>query len=154
MIHTRRCPPPFFHAGVCAAAVLGGRRPPPTAGRRQRLPGRAWQARPQEGHVPGHHVQEAHRTGHFITAQEAAIAFAQLKEDLELGMPLKQRRESQLLPPPAAAPKERRVGVYLGELLRLQQCVVPTVACALLSQQQTAAAVTRGVTVAYAEPNP
>ena len=94
-----------------------------------------------------------HRTGHFDTAQEAAIAYSQIKEDLNLGMPsLQQQKMKPATPATAAAPKERRVGVFVGELLRQQQCNVPTVACALLSQQQAGAAAARGVAVAYAEP--
>ena len=96
-------------------------------------------------------VHLMHLRGLFDTAQEAAIAYAQLKEDIELGMPLPKRRETQPSPATAAAPKERRVGIFLGELLRQQRTLVPIVACALLSQQQAAAAAARGVAVAYAE---
>ena len=96
--------------------------------------------------------RKGHRTRLFDTEQEAAIAFAQLKEDIELGMPLPLRQKKQQPPAIVAAPKERRVGGYLGELLRLQPCVVPTVACVLLSRQQAAAAAARGVAVAFAEP--
>ena len=54
--------------------------------------------------------------------------------------------------PPAntAARKKVEVGTYLGHLLRLPQAGIPTVACALLSQQEAAEAVARGVAVAYA----
>ena len=96
-----------------------------------------------------------HRTAHFDTAQEAAIAYSQMKEDLKLGMPsLQQQQTKQRSPATAAATKKREVGVFLGELLRLQQPIIPTVACALLSSQQAAAAAARGVAVAYAEPIP
>ena len=97
--------------------------------------------------------KKKNRTGHFDTAQEAAIAYSQMKEDLKLGMPsLQQQQQKPATPATAAAPKERRVGVFIGELLRQQRCIIPTVACALLSSQQAAAAAARGVAVAYAEP--
>jgi hypothetical protein len=50
-----------------------------------------------------------------------------------------------------AASKKAEVGVYLGHLLQPPRPVVPTVAGALLSPQQAAAAVARGVAVAYAD---
>ena len=37
-----------------------------------------------------------------------------------------------------AASKKKEVGVYLGELLRQQRAVVPTVACVLLLPHQAA----------------
>ena len=54
--------------------------------------------------------------------------------------------------PPAgtAAPKKVEVGTYLGHLLRLPRAGIPPVVCALLSQQEAAEAVARGVAVAYA----
>ena len=59
--------------------------------------------------------KKKHRTGHFDTAQEAAIAYSQMTEDLNLGMqPLQQQRKKAATPATAAAPKERRVGVFLG----------------------------------------
>ena len=97
--------------------------------------------------------KKQHRTALFDTAQEAAIAFAQLKEDLELGMPLPQRpKKSTSSPATIEVSKKSEVGTYLGHLVRLvpPQLVVPTVACALLSQQQAADAAARGVAVAYA----
>ena len=39
----------------------------------------------------------------------------------------------------------------LGDLLQQPRPVVPTVACGLLSREQAAAAVARGVAVAYAD---
>ena len=91
-----------------------------------------------------------HRTKLFGTALEAAIAFAQLNEDIELGM-LEQRGQKKAKSPETdAASKKKRYGVYLGHLLQLPRPVVPTVACALLSQQQAADAVARGVPVAMA----
>ena len=55
----------------------------------------------------------------------------------------------------AAACGQRRaekveVGTYLGHLLRLPWAGIPPVECALLSQQEAAEAVARGVAVAYA----
>ena len=50
-----------------------------------------------------------------------------------------------------AAPKKLEAGVFLGDLLRRQRAAVPTVRAVLLSQQQAAAAVARGVAVAYAD---
>ena len=95
--------------------------------------------------------RKQHRTAHFDTPQEAAIALAQLREDLELGM-LEERGAQK--PQPAAKngeSRKREVGIYLGELLRQQRVVVPVVACVLLSPQQAAAAVARGVAVSYAD---
>ena len=82
---------------------------------------------------------------------EAAIAYAQLREDLELGT-LEQAPAKK--PEPAdgsgASKKVPRL-TYLGDLLQQPRPVVPTVAAVLLSPQQAAAAVTRGVPVAYAD---
>ena len=44
-----------------------------------------------------------------------------------------------------------QVGVYLGDLLRHEREGVPCVRAVLLSPQQAAAAVARGVAVAYAD---
>ena len=101
-----------------------------------------------QGYTP--RKSKEHFTDHYDTVKEAAIARAQLLEDLDLGMPLRAKKAQ---PPPANAPsKEARVGVYLGDLLRQQRTVIPTVRAVLLSRQQAAAAVARGVAVAYAEP--
>ena len=95
--------------------------------------------------------QKQHRTGLFDSALEAAIAFAQMKEDLDLGMPLpRSKKQQQQQPAALAASRKLEVGTYLGHLPRPQP-VVPTVACALLSAQQAAAAAARGVAVAYAD---
>ena len=95
--------------------------------------------------------EKQHRTDLFDTAHEAAIAFAQLKEDLELGMYRERRRKKPASPATAAAPKKSEVGIYLGYLKQPPRAVVPTVACALLTPQQAAAAVARGVAVAFAD---
>ena len=95
--------------------------------------------------------KKKHRTGLFDEPRDAAIAFAQLNEDLELGM-LEQRGQKKAKSPETnAASKKKRVGVYLGHLLQLPRPVVPTVACVLLSQQQAADAAARGVPVALAD---
>ena len=95
--------------------------------------------------------KKQHRTALFNTALEAAIAFAQLNEDLELGMlePRGVKKEK-----PAATnvtSKKLEVGTYLGYMRQPQWAVVPTVACAVLSRQQAAAAVARGMAVVYAD---
>ena len=97
--------------------------------------------------------KKVHRTNYFRTAQEAAIALAQLQEDKELGM-LEQRQPpaKPVTPATAAAPKRWELGTLLGRCPPPPRAGVPTVACALLSQQQAAAAAARGVAVAYAEP--
>ena len=144
---------PFFMGRRAAAAQfeeVGGRRLP-LGGVNGYLNVRGKQGR-KEDKFQGISPKKQHRTGHYDTAQEAAIAYLQMKEDLKLGMPsLQQQQKKPATPATAAAPKERRVGVFLGELLRQQQCVVPTVACALLSPQQSAAAAARGVAVAFAD---
>ena len=95
--------------------------------------------------------RKQHRTGLFDTAQEAALALAQLREDLELGM-LAERAPKKAVPPAgSAASKKLEAGVFLGDLLSLQRAVVPCVRAVLLSPQQAAAAVARGVAVAYAD---
>ena len=102
--------------------------------------------------------KKKHRTAHFDTALEAAIAFAELTENLELGMvELRSEKKDE----PAAintTSKKIEVGTYLGYLRPAQcerwpggPCVVPTVACVAVSRQQAAAAVARGVAVAYAD---
>ena len=95
--------------------------------------------------------RKKHRTRLFDTAQEAALALAQLREDLELGMLAE--RAPKKAPPPAGsdASKKMEVGFFLGDLLRRQRAVVPCVRAVQLSQQQAAAAVARGVAVAYAD---
>ena len=99
--------------------------------------------------------RKQHRPSHFETAKEAAIALAQLREDIELGMlqqPAPKKPAASAAAPVASATSNRsEVGVYLGYLLQRAPPVVPTVACALLSPQQAAAAAARGVAVAYAD---
>ena len=91
------------------------------------------------------------RTRHYDTALEAAIAFAQLKEDRELGFTAKGGSEKKELPPSSGGSKKVEVGTYLGHLLQQPQSVIPTVAAATLSPQQAGDAVARGVPVAYAQ---
>ena len=95
--------------------------------------------------------KKQHRTRLCDTPLEAAIAFAQLKEDLELGTleqrPRKIKASEECMP----TSKKFEAGTYLGHLLHPPQPVVPRVACVLLSPQQAAAAVARGVAVAYAD---
>ena len=94
--------------------------------------------------------KKKHRTGYFGNAKEAAIALAQLREDLELGM-LEQRAPAKAQPPaPKENSKKAQVGVYLGTLLAQQRAVVPTVTAWLLSQQQAAAALAGGMAQAFA----
>ena len=94
--------------------------------------------------------RKTHRTGPKITPKEAAVALARLRHDLELGV-LPERSEKKPQPPAGnAAPKKVEVGTYLGHLLRRPRAGIPTVAAALLSQQEAAEAAARGVAVAYA----
>ena len=94
--------------------------------------------------------RKKHRTGYFDTAKEAAIARAQLREDLELGM-LEQRAPKAAQPAAPNQPsKKAQVGVYLGTLLAQQRAVVPTVRAWLLSEQQAAAALAGGMAQAFA----
>ena len=95
--------------------------------------------------------KKQHRTALFATPLEAAIAYAQLKEDLELGMPEQRSSKKPLPPATLAASRKLEVGTYLGHLRPPPPPVVPTVACALLSPQQAAAAAARGVPVAVAD---
>mgnify|MGYP001357942632 CR=1 FL=1 len=95
--------------------------------------------------------KKQHRTGLYDHAQEAAIALAQLREDLELGMVTEHGAKVVKSPVTIAAPKKLEAGVFLGDLLRRQRAAVPTVRAVLVSQQQAAAAVARGVAVAYAD---
>ena len=95
--------------------------------------------------------KKQHRTGLYDHAQEAAIALAQLREDLDLGMVTEHGAKVVKSPVTIAAPKKLEAGVFLGDLLRRQRAAVPTVRAVLLSQQQAAAAVARGVAVAYVD---
>ena len=94
--------------------------------------------------------KKQHRTAHFDTAQDAALALAQLREDLELGM-LEQHAPKKAQPAVCTESSKRaQVGVYLGDLLQQQRHAIPTVACVRLSPQQAAAFSARGVAVACA----
>ena len=95
--------------------------------------------------------KKQHRTALFDTALEAAIAFAQLREDIELDM-FEPRGEKKAKPAATnVISKKIDVGTYLGYLRQPQWHCVPVVACAVLSRQQAAAAVARGVAVVYAD---
>jgi hypothetical protein len=95
--------------------------------------------------------KKTHRTGHHDTALEAAIAFAQMEEDLDLG--IHAERGEKKPPPPASTDTSKKVdvGVYLGRLLQLQRADVLCVWGVLLTEQQAAAAAARRVAVAYAD---
>ena len=95
--------------------------------------------------------KKQHRTRLFSTAKEAAIALAQMREDLELGMLPERTPRSRTPTALNDSFKKAQVGVYLGDLLRQAREGVPCVRAVLLSPQQAAAAVARGVAVAYAE---
>ena len=94
--------------------------------------------------------RKTHRTGPHETPKEAAVALARLRHDLELGVVVQRSRKKPQPPAGTVAPKKVEVGTYLGLLLRQPRAGIPTVACALLSQQEAAEAVARGVAVAYA----
>ena len=65
---------------------------------------------------------------------------------------LEQRSSKKPLSPATLATSRKlEVGTYLGHLRPPPRPVVPTVACALLSPQQAAAAAARGVVVAVAD---
>ena len=103
--------------------------------------------------------KKTHFTKFYDTAQEAAIALAQLQEDKELGMLGQQQKQppaKPATPATAAAPKRWELGTLLGRMPQPQHgmpqhAAIPTVACALLSPQQAASAAARGVPVAYAD---
>ncbi len=96
--------------------------------------------------------KKVNRTQLFDTAREAAIAFAQLREDLELRMLEPPPKKKPATPATTAAPKRFEVGVYIGNICKPLPPAVPTVwACALLSSQQANLAAARGVAVAYAD---
>ena len=95
--------------------------------------------------------RKQHRTGHFPTAKEAAIALAQMKEDLELGIFEERGGKNPSSTTVDDSFNKAQVGVYLGDLLRQEREGVPCVRAVLLSPQQAAAAVARGVALAYAE---
>ena len=94
--------------------------------------------------------RKQHRTGPYETPKEAAVALARLRHDLELGVVVQRSAKKPQPPARSGAPKKVEVGVYLGLLLRPPRAGIPTVACALLSQQEAGEAAARGVAVAYA----
>jgi hypothetical protein len=95
--------------------------------------------------------RKQHRTRLCHSAQEAAIALAQVKEDLELGM-FEERGKKKAQPAATIATSTKKeAGVYLGRLLQLPRADVLCVRAVLLSEQQAAAAAARGVAVAYAD---
>jgi hypothetical protein len=99
-------------------------------------------------------ARKQHRTRLCHSAQEAAIALAQVKEDLELGM-FEERGKKKAQPAATIATSTKKeAGVYLGRLLQLPRADVLCVRAVLLSEQQAAAAAARGVAVAYADAPP
>ena len=127
----------------------GGQRLP-LGGRNGYLGVRGGQGRKKDK-FQGTTPKKTHRTGHHDTALEAAIAFAQMKEDLDLGI-LEERSTKKAQPRASTdTSKKADVGVYLGRLLQQQRADVLCVWGAPLSQQQAAALVARRVAVAYAE---
>jgi hypothetical protein len=94
--------------------------------------------------------RKQHRTGPKDTPKEAAVALAHLWHDLELGIVEERSRKSPQPPVSTAAHRKMEVGTYLGHLLRQPPTGIPTVVCALLSQQEAAEAAACGVAVAYA----
>ena len=94
--------------------------------------------------------RKTHRTGHFDTALEAAIAFAQMSEDLELGMPLQRAPKIEKSSEGKGASKKLEGGVYLGDLLQQQRQGILTVSAWLLSPQQAAAALAGGMQQGFA----
>ena len=95
--------------------------------------------------------QKRHRTKHYNTPLEAAIAFAQLREDLDLGILAEQSPKKAQPAATIATSKKKETGVYLGRLLQQPRADVLCVWGVLLSEQQAAAAAARGVAVAYAD---
>ena len=95
--------------------------------------------------------KKKHRTEHFDTAQEAAIALAQLREDLELGMLEPHAPKIMELPAGIAVAQPPVLGGAPGALLQWPQAGVPQVRAVLLSEQQAAAAAARGVAMAVAD---
>ena len=110
------------------------------------MAGRAARKNKYQGVTP----RKQHRTGPKDTPKEAAVALAQLRHDLELGVVEQRSLKSPQPHASNAAPRKVEVGKYLGHLLRLPAGGIPTVAAALLSRQEAAEAAARGVAVAYA----
>ena len=91
-----------------------------------------------------------HRTkAIYDTSLEAALAYQQMMEDVELGLEsdLQQKKKPLPLASPATLVKPPQVASY-----NWSPPPLICVAAAALSEQQAAAAVARGVKVAYAEP--
>ena len=129
---------------------VGGRRLP-LGGLNKYLGVRGGQGR-KKTKFQGVSPKKKHRTGLYDTPLEAALAYAQLKEDMELDMlELEQKK-------PACTTTE--VGMYLGQLFYGSPPaaavpaaqVVPTVRAVMLTPQQAASAAARDVALAYAEP--
>ena len=94
--------------------------------------------------------RKTHRTGPHETPKEAAVALARLRHDLELGVVVQRSRKKPQPPAGSGARKKLEVGTYLGHLRRQPRAGIPTVACALLSEQEAGEAAARGVAVAFA----
>ena len=159
--HRPRCPPPPNHLpnvqqhnsrgmprGQLLFEEVAGQRLP-LGGVNGYLGIRGKQGRKQDKYQ-GVTPKKKHRTKLCNTPLEAAIALAQLNEDIELDTlePCTKKIKASEESKPTS--KKFEAGTYLGHLPRARP-VIPTVACALLSPQQAAAAVTRGVAVAYAD---
>ena len=95
--------------------------------------------------------RKRHRTGHHDTPLEAAIEFAQMKEDLDLRIHSERSAKKAQPRASSAASKKADVGVDLGRLLQLPRIDVLCVWGVLLTEQQAAAAVARGTPVAFAD---
>ena len=104
----------------------------------------------QKNKFQGVTPRKQHRTGPYETPKEAAVALARLRHDLELGVVVQRSRKKPQPPVGTAAAKKLEVGTYLGHLLRQPRAGIPTVAAALLSEQEAGEAAARGVAVAYA----
>ena len=134
-------PPPF--------EVVGGQRLP-LGGANGYIGVRGKQGK-KKNKFQGHTPKKKHRTEHFDTAQEAAIALAQLREDLELGI-LEQHAPKIMESPAGIAVAQPPVlGGAPGALLQWPQAGVPQVRAVLLSERQAAAAAARGVAMAVAD---
>jgi len=93
--------------------------------------------------------KKQHRTAFFDTPREVAIAFAaQHNEELDLGMPVQRRPRIAASLVTSTVLKKFEVRLYLRHVGKPPVLVLPTVACAMLSEQQAADAAARGVAVA------
>ena len=109
----------------------------------------------------GYTPQKVHRTAHFVSAQEAAVAFAK-KEFVGRKQP--GTMPAQLAAAPALAPVGVTPATACARLMPLVQCApgvvplslewssrpLPVVRCVLLTREQAAAAAARGVALAMA----